>query len=344
MARSQDNTAARSPVSPADEDDEPLIRRRGHPHRDDPWFLADDDNNMPVKDVHVRNAITLRHSIEWHIERKALDAYVYMDLAYRWDPARRFWGVDPDVMLVSPAPPRANKLKSLRAWASGHVPPKLGIEIVSDKTARRDYTVAPGKYAAAKVGELVIFDPDRHRLRDVDGPCVLQVWRRTSRGRMVRRYAGEGPFESAALGAWLVVVEGALRVADDAAGTRLWPTHEEAERAAKVVARVQADTERKRAEIEREHAEAERERAEKERERAEGERMAKEAAQRGALRVLSRYIERRLGRALTETERRGLQGRLMAGAAERIDEEVEALADDALAGWLEGETRTGRER
>ena len=338
MARSQDNTAARSPVSPADEDDEPLIRRRGHPHRDDPWFLADDDNNMPVKDVHVRNAITLRHSIEWHIERKALDAYVYMDLAYRWDPARRFWGVDPDVMLVSPAPPRANKLKSLRAWASGHVPPKLGIEIVSDKTARKDYTVAPGKYAAGKVGELVIFDPDRHRLRDVDGPYVLQVWRRTPRGRMVRRYAGEGPFESAALGAWLVVVEGALRVADDAAGTRLWPTHEEAERAAKVVARVRADTERKRAEdereraeAEREHAEAEREHAEAERERADQERADKDAARRSVRRLLSRSIERRLGRALTADERATLDAKMTTRDAEAVDEELDALADEALA-------------
>jgi hypothetical protein len=317
-------------VSTDDDADEPLIRRRGHPHRHDPWFLADDDENMATRDNHVRNAIALRHSIERHIAERRLDAYVFVDLAWRFDARHRYYGLDPDVMLVMPAPPRADKLKSLRAWAPGHVPPKLGIEIVSDKTARKDYTVAPGKYAAGKVGELVIFDPDRHRLRDVDGPYVLQVWRRTPKGRMVRRYAGDGPFESEALGAWLVVIEGTLRIADDREGTRVWPTHEDAERAeraAKVVEKVRADTEHKRAEIERERAEHERERAEHERERA-------EAAQEVAARMLTRRVERRLRRALTATERATLDARLLQATAEVIDEELDALADEALPAWL----------
>ena len=316
-----DSTPARAEAARTeDDDDTPLIRRRNHPHRGDPWFLADDDNNMPVKKDHVDNAITLLHSIEHRIIEHKLDGAAYMDLAWRFDAELPYRGIDPDVMLVSPAPPRANKLKSLRAWAKGHVPPKLGIEVVSDKTARKDYTVAPEKYAAGGIGELVIFDPDRHRLRDVDGPYVLQVWRRTRKGRMVRRYAGEGPCKSEALGAWLVVIEETLRIADDREGTRVWPTHEEAERAAKIVERVRADTERKRAEDERERAEHERERA--------------EAAQRSASRMLARRIERRLGRALTANERETLDARLTKRAVEVVDEELEALADEALAGWL----------
>ena len=340
-----DSPAPRAQIVLTDADDDtPLIRRRGHPHRADPWFLADDDNNMPVKKEHVDNAITLLHSIERHVVEHRLDGAVYMDLAWRFDSKLPYRGIDPDVMLVSPAPPRANKLKSLRAWSKGHVPPKLGIEIVSDKTARKDYTVAPGKYAAGKVGELVIFDPDRHRLRDVDGPYVLQVWRRTRKGRMVRRYAGDGPFECEALGAWLVVVDGTLRLADDREGTRLWPTHEEAEqaeRAAKIVERVRADTERKRAEdereraeAEREHAEAEREHAEAERERADQERADKDAARRSVRRLLSRSIERRLGRALTADERATLDAKMTTRDAEAVDEELDALADEALAAWL----------
>ena len=201
------------------------------------------------------------------------------------------------------------------------------------------------------MGELVIFDPDRHRLRDVDGPYVLQVWRRTARGRMVRRYAGEGPFKSEALGAWLVVIEGTLRIADDREGTRVWPTHEDAEqveRSAKIVERVRADTERKRAEDERERAEHERERAEheheraereheraeRERERAERERERAEATHQSASRMIARRIERRLGRTLTAGERAMLDTRLRTTTPEALDEATEALDVDALVGWL----------
>jgi hypothetical protein len=68
---------------------------------------------------------------------------------------------------------------------------------------------------------------------------------------MRRVYAGEGPARSPELGAWLVVVEGGrrLRVADDEAGERLWPTEAEAAEQAR------AESEAARAEAEREVAE-----------------------------------------------------------------------------------------
>jgi hypothetical protein len=50
--------------------------------------------------------------------------------------------------------------------------------------------------------------------------------------------------------------------------------------------------------------------------------------------MLARRIERRLGRALTANERETLDARLTKRAVEVVDEELEALADEALAGWL----------
>ena len=65
----------------------------------------------------------------------------------------------------------------------------------------------------------------------------LQVWRR-SEGAFVRDYVAEGPAWSTYLRAWLVVTDAGakLRMASSADGTGVWPTAEEAERAAKEAA------------------------------------------------------------------------------------------------------------
>jgi hypothetical protein len=101
----------------------------------------------------------------------------------------------------------------------------------------------------------------------------LQLWARDGRGELVRVYAGPGPVRSPYLGAWLVVTEGGkrLRLSDDRAGRRLWPTGEEAALAAKEAERAAKEAER--AAKERALAAQETERAAKETERA-----AKEAA------------------------------------------------------------------
>jgi hypothetical protein len=108
----------------------------------------------------------------------------------------------------------------------------------------------------------------------------VQVWARDGRGELVRVYAGPGPVRSPYLGAWLVVTEGGkrLRLSDDRAGTRLWPTGEEAERAAKEAERAAKEAERAAKEAER--AAKERALAAEEAERAakEAERAAKERA------------------------------------------------------------------
>ncbi|HEU4539183.1 MAG TPA: hypothetical protein VFS00_33915, partial [Polyangiaceae bacterium] len=148
----------------------------------------------------------------------------------------------------------------------GHAAPKVALEVVSAGHPRKDYGQALEKYDDSGTGELWVFDPLLAGPAAGGGPHRLQVWARDGRGRLVRQYAGEGPARSPYLGAWLVVVEGGqrLRLADDPAGRRLWPTAEEAERAAK----------------EAERAAKERALAAKEAERAatEAERAAKEAA------------------------------------------------------------------
>jgi hypothetical protein len=82
---------------------------------------------------------------------------------------------------------------------------------------------------------LWIFDPllcgpDTH-----GGPFRLQVWNRDDRGELVLVYSGNGPARSAALRAYLVVVDEGkkLRIARDPAWTDFWLTAEEKERVAK---------------------------------------------------------------------------------------------------------------
>ena len=109
----------------------------------------------------------------------------------------------------------------------------LAIEVVSTTNPNKDYVVAPDKYAASGTGELWIFDPLLAGPRAQGGPFRLQVWQRDDQGRLLRTYAGPGPATSRFLGAHLVVTDDGsnLRIADDAEGTRLWLTGEEAERA-----------------------------------------------------------------------------------------------------------------
>jgi hypothetical protein len=104
-----------------------------------------------------------------------------------------------------------------------------------DADPHKDYEIAHNKYAASGTRELWVFDPKLCGPRFFGGPHRLQVWRRDEANHFGRVYAGDGPTYSPVIAAHLVVVDGgcSLRLADDPAGTHLWPTVEEAERAAK---------------------------------------------------------------------------------------------------------------
>jgi len=199
------------------------------------WYLHD-GFNMPVSPEGDRRAEVLRRSFEVRARRERIDASMHVNVALRWDSARRGVGVDPDVMWVEPAIPPGHK--SVLTWREGHHPPRVAVEIVSEDNAEKDYNRGPAKYGASGTRELWVFDPDGYgRTKDGRGPWVLQVWRHDKRGRFRRVYMGDGPAYSKELGAWIVVLDGTLRVADDEAATALWPTTDEARDEAEARAR-----------------------------------------------------------------------------------------------------------
>jgi Uma2 family endonuclease len=243
-------------------------------HRE--WELT--KPTMPESVPHDEVVTELRSLLElW--ARRAVSARVVRNLAVRWSKENPRIGVDPDVAVLSPPPPEGRALQSVCTWEAGHTAPRLAVEVVSDIRPRKDYVLMPDKYAASGTQELWVFDPLLAGPRSHGGPFRLQVWSRDEAGALSRVYAGEGPAWSAELGAHLVVVDGGqkLRIADDAEGAQLWPTHEEAERRAKRDAQSRAkDAQRRATDAERRAREAEHareaERAAKDAERAEKER------------------------------------------------------------------------
>jgi len=204
------------------------------------WELS--EVTMPESVIHDE-AVTLLRAIlaAWATGR----ARVVRNLAVRWDEANPRVGVDPDLAVLMPPPPEGTELKSLRTWLDGHEPPLVAVEVVSESDPRKDYVIAPDKYAASGSRELWIFDPLLCGPASQGGPFRIQVWRRDGTD-FVRVYAGEGPAYSAAVGGHLVVVDDGrkLRIAKDADATDFWLTPEESERAAKEAERVAKDGER----------------------------------------------------------------------------------------------------
>jgi Uma2 family endonuclease len=195
------------------------------------WELTEE--TMPESAIHDQAVELLKALLAVWAARAG--AQVFRNLAVRWDEDHPAVGVDPDVCALCPPPPDAAELRSVRTWVPGHTPPVLAVEVVSETNPRKDYAVAPDKYAACGAGELWVFDPLLAGPPIQGGPWRLQVWHRKGDGDLTRIYAGDGPARSPLLGAWLVATDEGrkLRIADDQAATRFWPTKEEAERAAK---------------------------------------------------------------------------------------------------------------
>ncbi len=227
------------------------------------WELPEE--TMPESTVHGAQARLLESIfVQW---AKGKDVLVGRNLAVRWSEPMPKVGVDPDVSVFAPSPPLeevpggGRDLRSVRTWLPGHAAPRLAIEIVSTTKPRKDYRLAPEKYAASGTKELWIFDPLLAGPAIGGGPYVLQVWRRQP-GGFVREHAGDGSVFSEALGAWAVVMEDSacaetgaprvLRVAAHEDGNAPWPTEGEAERAAKDAAIATTEAERIAKEAERE--------------------------------------------------------------------------------------------
>jgi Putative restriction endonuclease len=197
------------------------------------WTI--EDVPVPEGAWHDRALALLKALLDHWIARTGRDAAAFRNLAVRVREDRPNVGFDPDVMLVEPAPPGAPELPSLRLWEAGHVPPSLVIEVVSPGHPYKDYADTPDRCAAVGVRELVVFDPMLAGPRAFGGPHLLQGWRRMDTGAFERVAAGEQPFASEVLGGFFVPTDDSrlLRISSDEAGTRLWPTGEEAERAEK---------------------------------------------------------------------------------------------------------------
>jgi len=225
--------------------------------RVDAWELPEEP--MPESLIHDQ-AVELLKALLSAWAARVGSTQVMRNLAVRWDPEHPNVGVDPDVSVFSPPPPRddAADVTSVRTWLEGHAPPILAVEVVSDANPRKDYVIAPDKYAASGTRELWIFDPKLAGPTAHGGPFRLQIWSRDEGGDLVRVYAGEGPARSPVLGAYLVVVDEGhkLRIADDFEATRFWLTTEEAERAAKEAERAAKEAERAAKEAERAAKEA----------------------------------------------------------------------------------------
>ena len=231
--------------------------------KDPRWFM--DLEDVPESHLHAAT-IQLLMLILGHRFR---DALVTTNLPCRWDPNDERVGVNPDVILVDPHPPvpvGATEIDALRVWRSDNRPPRLAIEVVSKTNTLKDYRDGPARHERLGTQELWLFDPELcgPNLDALGGPYSLQIWR----GRE-RLYAGDGPAYSPALDAWAVVTDAGqrLRMAEDDAGTQLWPTRAEAadlradaeaaRATAEAEARVAADEARAAADEARAAAEAE---------------------------------------------------------------------------------------
>ncbi len=160
----------------------------------------------------------------------------------------------PDILVIPGLAPD-HRVRSWKIWEEGIVPTFL-LEVVS-RDLEKDYFTAPERYDEMGATELVVFDPDYERDRDLRHR--FQVFRRTPRKGWMRVVATDSDrVQSKVLGCWIRSVgEGVelrLRLGTGARGDVLFPTEAERER---------REAERERREAERERREAERERREK---------------------------------------------------------------------------------
>ena len=232
------------------------------------WYLSD-GFMMPITPDTQRREDAIQGTFEARRALTKRDASILANVALRWDELHADVGVDPDVMWVEPELPKG--MRSVLTWKPGVSPPRVAVEIVSEKTTQKDYTYGPAKYGTSGTRELWVFDPEGYgRTEDRRGPWVLQVWRKV-KGEFRCVHAGDGPCFSRELGAWIVVVGDLLRVANDRAGNDLWPTVAEV---AATEAEARAEAERKTAEETHARVAAERRAANEIEARAEAERRA----------------------------------------------------------------------
>jgi hypothetical protein len=185
----------------------------------------------------------LRPLLERWLAERGRTALVGADQFIYWrqhDPKQR---IAPDLYVLPGVAP-TTPVPSWKTWETG-IAPSFCLEFAS-REWEKDYFEAPALYAAAGVGELVVFDPQwKARPRGVR----WQVFRRVARRGLVRVEATNGDrVRSRALGCWLRAAgeERAtrVRIATGARGETIVPTAEEAALAARAAERAAREAER----------------------------------------------------------------------------------------------------
>jgi hypothetical protein len=195
------------------------------------WYIEDEQfvgQSFEHQAVEFRTQSKL---LAWQARTNQEHLLVGCELCCRWDAAHPGVGVDPDIY-VCERPPKdegAKTIRSIRTWKAGHRPPILAIEVVSDSRPGKDYKDSPKKHDLLGTYELWVFDPELLGYTDDQPPVLLQVFQRETNNRLVQVHAGEGPYRSDALDAWVMVIDGDLVIANDREGKDRWPTLEEAE-------------------------------------------------------------------------------------------------------------------
>lgn len=216
------------------------------------WFIEDDE---PVSQSpeHQRMEFRLQSALfAWQERTKQENLLIRCETACRWDRANPKVGVSPDVYITEKPPndPKTGRMvRSIRTWQSGHYPPRLAIEIVSHDRPKKDYRDSPHKHGLLGTKELWVFDPELCGYTFDQAPVLLQVFKRAKNRKLRQVHAGEGPFRSDALDAWVRVVGGELVISDDLEGQQPWLTLDE-------VQAKRAEEQAKRADEERQAKEA----------------------------------------------------------------------------------------
>ena len=227
------------------------------------WYIEDDEPVAQSVEHQLHEFNAQSRFLAWKERTNQEHLLIGCELACRWDSNHPGVGIDPDVYVVSmpPRDPKTGNIYRLRTWESGNEPPLLAIEIVSKSRPGKDYSSSPTRHDLLGTFELWVFDPDMSGYCPDQPPVPLQVFQRETNHRLVKVYAGPGPFFSDAVDAWVMVIDAELVIADDAEGKNRWPTLEEAaqrradaeaeranaERDAKLLAQKRADDEAKRA-------------------------------------------------------------------------------------------------
>lgn len=169
-----------------------------------------------------------------YFARLGRDVLVGADQFFYWVKGDRRSVIAPDVYLIEDETMAPRDVDCWKVWDHDGKAPALALEIVSEKTHKKDYRPEThARYEALGVGELVRFDPDHIGTRR----RLLTHWVRGASGRLVQQDHPHDRIHSARFDFWLIAQpDKSLRMSVD--GVILWPTA--AERLAVDEARIHA--------------------------------------------------------------------------------------------------------